>query len=215
MVRRVVMIAAVLLIGAGAALPACSGEKETDRRAEIQRLMEQGQYGPAKQLLIALRSNYPNDQQLLELERACDTKIAEQKYSEIWKEAEAKDDWQEWIKAMIRIKEVENFNRDMVKEWIQKATQKTIDAGARQLNDEELLGLLNKLYIRYQVISDKDRLMYITLFHNEGRFPLKEWQDTFATKYPELLDEKGNFVGYPRPEKPADSTKKNVPVQKK
>jgi hypothetical protein len=25
------------------------------------------------------------------------------------------DDYQEWIKAMIRIKEVENFNRDMSK----------------------------------------------------------------------------------------------------
>jgi len=192
----------------------CSENKETDRRAEVQRLMEQGQYGPAKQLLIALRSNYPNDQQLLELERTCDTKIAEQKYHEIWKEAEAKDDWQEWIKAMIRIKEVENFNRDMVKEWIQKATQRTIDAGARQLSDEELLGLLNKLYIRYQVISDKDRLMYITLFHNEGRFPLKEWKDTFVSKYPELLDEKGNFVGYPRPEKPVEPAQKGDPAKK-
>jgi hypothetical protein len=47
---------------------ACSGEKETDRRADVQKLIEQGQYGPAKQMLIALRSNYPNDQQLVEME---------------------------------------------------------------------------------------------------------------------------------------------------
>lgn len=211
--NAVAMVVLFVLIG-GMTISSCSGEKESDRRAEVQKLIEQGQYGPAKQMLIALRSNYPNDQQLVEMEHLCDTKIAEQKYADIWKEAEAKDDYQEWIKAMIRIKEIENFNRDMVKEWIQKATQKAIDAGARQLNDEELLGLLNKLFIRYQVITEKDRLMYITLFHNEGRFPLKEWKDTFLTKYPELFDEKGMFVGYPRPEKPAEPEKKGAPAKK-
>lgn len=213
MKRMTLGIMAVTIVACAWLLCACSGKQDTDRREEVQKLVEQGQYAPAKQLIIALRSNFPNDQKLLELEHVCDAKIAEQKYNDIWKEAESKDDYQEWIKAMIRIKEVENFNRDMVKEWIQKATTKAIDAGARQLNDEELLGLLNKLYMRYQVISDKDRLMHITLFHNDGRFPIKEWQDTFVSKYPELLDEKGNFVGYPRPEKPADPKAAKSPAK--
>jgi hypothetical protein len=208
--KRALFVVIVAIVAGVWLFPACSGNNETDRRGEVQKLVDQGQFGPAKQLLIALRSNYPNDQQLVEMERMCDTKIAEQKYDEIWKEAEAKDDYQEWIKAMIRVKEIENFNRDEVKDRIQKATQKAIDAGARQLKDDELLGLLNKLYMRYQVISDKDRLMYITMFYNEGRFPIKEWQDTFTSKYPELLDEKGNFVGYPRPEKPAEPAKKGA-----
>jgi len=208
--RRILVAACMVIAVCVWVVPSCSGNKETDRREEVQKLVDQGQFGPAKQLLIALRSNYPNDQQLLDLEHLCDTKIAEQKYDAIWKEAEAKDDYQEWIKAMIRMKEVENFNRDMVKDRIQKATQKAIDAGARQLKDDELLGLLNKLYMRYQVISDKDRLMYITMFYNEGRFPLKEWKDTFISKYPELLDDNNMFVGYPRPEKPAAPEKKGA-----
>jgi hypothetical protein len=208
--RRIVVAACVVIAVCVWLVPSCSGKQETDRREEVQKLMDQGQFGPAKQLLIALRSNYPNDQQLVDMEHLCDTKNAEQKYDAIWKEAEAKDDYQEWIKAMIRIKEIENFNRDMMKDLIRKATQKTIDAGARQLKDDELLGLFNKLFMRYQVISEKDRLMYITMFYNEGRFPLKEWQDTFVTKYPELLDDKGNFVGYPRPEKPVAPEKKGA-----
>ncbi|HOW52592.1 MAG TPA: hypothetical protein PLV42_11190 [bacterium] len=210
MKRIMVMALAVLVVIGLLATAGCSGKQEGDRREEAQKLFEQGQFGPAKQLLIALRSNYPNDKQLLDLEHQCDAKIAEQKYDAIWKEAESKDDYQEWIKAMIRMKEVENFNRDMVKDRIQKATQKAIDAGARQLKDDELLGLLNKLYMRYQVISDKDRLMYITMFYNEGRFPLKEWKDTFISKYPELLDDNNMFVGYPRPEKPAAPEKKGA-----
>ncbi len=208
--KRALVVVVMAMVVCVWLFPGCSGKQETDRRADVQKLVEQGQFGPAKQLLIALRSNYPNDQQLMEMERTCDIKIAEQKYDAIWKEAEAKDDYQEWIKAMIRIKEIENFNRDMVKDRIQKATQKAIDAGARQLKDDELLGLLNKLYMRYQVISDKDRLMYITMFYNEGRFPIKEWQDTFTSKYPELLDDNGKFVGYPRPEKPAAPEKKGA-----
>jgi hypothetical protein len=56
--------------------------------------------------------------------------------------------------------------------------------------------------------------MYITLFSKEGRFPLKEWKDTFLSKYPELFDEKGMFVGYPRPEKPAEPEKKAAPAKK-
>jgi hypothetical protein len=44
--------------------------------------------------------------------------------------------------------------------------------------------------------------MYITMFVKEGRFPLKEWHDTFVTKYPELMDEETDkFVGWPRPAK--------------
>ena len=67
-----------------------------------------------------------------------------------------------------------------------------------------LLALLDQLVQRYQVITINDRLMYITMFVKEGRFPLKEWKDTFITKYPELMDEETEeFLGWPRPEKPA------------
>ena len=106
---------------------------------------------------------------------------------------------------MIKIKEVENINKEMVNSWIKRAAEKCVDAGARDLKDELLLGLLDKKLVqRYQVITRNDMLMYITMFVKEGRFPLKEWQDTFITNYPELMDEETEkFVGWPRPEKPA------------
>ena len=105
---------------------------------------------------------------------------------------------------MIRIKKVENINTEMVNGWIKRAAEKCVDAGAKSLNDGMLLALLDQLVQRYQVITMNDRLMYITMFVKEGRFPLKEWADTFTTKYPELMDEETDkFVGWPRPEKPA------------
>ena len=81
MKRIMVMALAVLVVIGLLATAGCSGKQEGDRREEAQKLFEQGQFGPAKQLLIALRSNYPNDKQLLDLEHQCDAKIAEQKYS--------------------------------------------------------------------------------------------------------------------------------------
>lgn len=178
----------------------CS-QKKVDPKEDLQQKIDKGMFKEAKQAIISIRSDYPNDQKVIELEKLVDAKIAEMEYQKLWSEAEAKNNYQEWIRVMIKVKAIENSNRDAVNEWIKKASTKTIDTAAKQLKDDELLGLLNLLVVRYQVLAAKDRLMYITMFFREGRFPIAEWKDTFISKYPELMDEKGNFVGYPRPEK--------------
>jgi len=182
------------------AFVSCS-EKKVDKKTEVAQFMEQKSYLKAKQIIIALRSDFPHDKQLLSWEKTCDEFIAQSEYDKIWKKAEAKNSYKDWIKAMIKVKKVENSNKKMVDELIKKATLKTIESGASELKDGTLLGLLEKLQVRYMVITKKERLTWITKFFKEGRFPIKEWKDTFISKYPELLDEKENFVGFPQPEK--------------
>lgn len=180
-------------------------EKVVDKRELVKELVDKGEYRDAKVMLIGLRGQYPNDQTLTDLAKQVDEKIAENFYKQYWEEAEQGGTAEDWIKAMIKIKNVENLNKEMVEGWIKRASEKCVDAGAKKLSDGLLLGLLDKLVQRYQVISHNDRLMYITMFVKEGRFPLKEWKDTFMTKFPELLDpETEEFIGWPRPEKPAD-----------
>lgn len=183
-------------------------EKQVDKRELVKELVEKGDFQQAKVVLIGLRGQYPNDQTLTDLAKQVDEKIAENFYKQYWEEAEKGGTAEDWIKAMIKIKNVENLNKDMVDNWIKKASEKCVDAGAKKLNDGLLLGLLDKLVQRYQVITHHDRLMYITMFVKEGRFPLKEWKDTFITKYAELMDpETEEFIGWPRPEKPAEVKK--------
>ncbi len=192
----VVLFVLASLVG----VTSCGKKKPVDKRKEVAQLVQKGNYRLAKQHLITLRGNYPNDKMLQELERKVDIQLAQEAYKKYFEEARKKDTWKGWIEAMIRIKKVENSDKKMVNEQIRKAAEKCIDAGAKQLKDGALLGLLKKLEIRYQVISHKDRLMYITMFHKEGRFPLKDWKDTFVSKYPELMDEAGEkFLGYPHP----------------
>lgn len=187
----------------------CEKKKTVDKRVEVQQLVEKGEYSLAKQKLIALRGQYPNDQKLIALEKECDTKVAESYYKKYWAEAEKTNNPKDWIAVMLKIKKIENNNTKMVDEWIKKATDKCIAAGAEKFNDAKLLGLLNKLTLRYQVITPNDRLMYITMFVKEGRFPIKEWEGTFLKKYPELMDpDTGEFVGYPKPEKKETKGKK-------
>jgi len=203
--RKSVLIMVVFAMFLSFSAVSC-GEKQTvDEKANVKELVAKGDYQQAKMKLVTLRGQYPNDQELTELNRQVDEKIAESFYQKYWDEAEQKGDYEAWIKAMIKIKEVENINKEMVNSWIKRAAEKCVDAGARDLKDELLLGLLDKKLVqRYQVITRNDMLMYITMFVKEGRFPLKEWQDTFITNYPELMDEETEkFVGWPRPEKPA------------
>lgn len=180
-------------------------QKVVDKRETVKELVDAGDFRNAKVMLIDLRSQYPNDQTLTDLVKQVDEKIAESFYKQYWEEAEKGGNAEDWIRAMIKIKNVENLNKEMVESWIKKASEKCVDSGAKKLNDGLLLGLLDKLVQRYQVITHNDRLMYITMFVKEGRFPVKEWKDTFITKYAELLDaETEEFVGWPRPEKPAE-----------
>lgn len=187
----------------------CQKEKTVDKRVEVQQLVDKGEYALAKQKLISLRGLYPNDKKLIALEKECDKKTAESYYKKYWDEAEKTNDPMDWIEAMLKIKKIENNNTKMVEEWIKKATDRAISAGAEKYKDAKLLGLLNKLTLRYQVITPNDRLMYITMFVKEGRFPIKEWEGTFIKKYPELMDpDTGEFVGYPKPEKAENKDKK-------
>jgi hypothetical protein len=200
--KKLILIIMILSVSVLFVL-SCTEKKPVDRREQVSQMVEKGQYREAKQILITLRGQYPNDQQLIDLARTTDEAIAKEFYEAYWQEAEEAGGFQDWIAAMIKMKKVENTNREMVDEWIKKATEKCIDAGAKQLDDGKLLGLLNQLVQRYQVISHNDRLMLITMFVKEGRFPLKEWKDTFLTKYQELMDmDKEEFVGFPRPAQP-------------
>jgi len=192
-----------MLVMGLACLMFSSCQKQTvDKRAEVQQLVDKGEYSLAKQKLISLRGLYPNDKKLTELEKICDKKTAESYYKKYWDEAEKTNDPMDWIEAMLKIKKIENNNKKMVDDWIKKATDRCISAGAEKYKDAKLLGLLNKLTLRYQVITPNDRLMYITMFVKEGRYPIKEWEGTFLKKYPELMDpDTGKFVGYPKPQK--------------
>ena len=202
--RKSVLIMMVLAMFFAFTAVSCGEKKTVDERASVKELVEKGEYQQAKAKLVTLRGQYPNDQELTELNRQVDEKIAESFYQKYWDEAEQKGDHKAWIEAMIRIKKVENINKEMVNGWIKRAAEKCVDTGAKNLNDGMLLALLDQLVQRYQVITMNDRLMYITMFVKEGRFPLKEWKDTFITKYPELMDEDTEeFLGWPRPEKPA------------
>lgn len=199
------LIAIIMLLGI---FSSCAEKKVVDRRDLVKELVEKGDFQKAKVELIGLRGQHPNDQTLTDLAKQVDEKIAEIFYKQYWEEAEKGGNSEDWIKAMIKIKNVENLNKEMVNSWIKKASEKCVDSGAKKLNDGLLLGLLEKLVQRYQVISHNDRLMYITMFTKEGRFPLAEWKDTFTTKFPELMDpETEEFVGYPRPEKTENEKK--------
>ena len=198
----------LLMIGLTGFIFSSCAEKTVDKRVEVQQLVEKGDYTLAKQKLNSNRGLYPNDKKLIAMEKECDKKIAEGYYKKYWAEAEKTNDPMDWIEVMLKIKKIENNNKKMVDEWIKKATDKCISAGAEKYKDAKLLGLLNKLTLRYQVITPNDRLMYITMFVKEGRFPIKEWEGTFVKKYPELMDpETGEFVGYPKPEKPETKKK--------
>lgn len=202
MKRSFILFVSIFALVFSVALTSCSESKPVDKRALVKELVAKGDYQAAKAELVTLRGQYPNDQTLTELNMQVDEKLAESFYEKYFQEAEAEGTHEGWIKAMIKIKKVENINKDMVNSWIKKATEKCIDTGAKKLSDEKLIGLLNQLFQRYQVITNNDVLMYITMFVKEGRFPLKEWHDTFVTKYPELMDEETDkFVGWPRPAK--------------
>ncbi len=204
--KRSLLIILILIVSVLFSAVSCTKKQQVDRKELVAQMVEEGKYREAKQLLITLRGQYPNDPKLIELARRTDENIARELYELYWEEAEEKGGYKDWIAAMIKMKKVENTNRDMVNEWIEKATQKCIDAGEKQLDDAKLLGLLNQLVQRYQVISHNDRLMLITMFVKDGRFPLKEWKDTFLTRYQELMDmDTEEFVGFPRP---AESEKK-------
>lgn len=195
------LLVLILIVGLTGFIFSSCQKQTVDERAEVQELVDKGEYALAKQKLISLRGLYPNDRKLIELEKICDKKTAESEYKKYWDEAEKTNDPMDWIQAMLKIKKIENSNKKMVDEWIKKATDRCISAGAEKYKDGKLLGLLNKLTLRYQVITPNDRLMYITMFVKEGRFPIKEWEGTFIKKYPELMDpETGKFVGYPRPQ---------------
>jgi len=197
---------AFIIMTLGVTVTSCA-KKKVDKRQEVSQLVEKGNFRIAKRKLITLRSNYPNDTTLQKLEKKVDIELAKADYKRYLQSAQEKDTWKAWIGAMIKIKRIENADKEMVATTIKKAAVKCVDAGARQLKDDQLLGLLKKLVIRYQVITHKERLMYITTFHQEGRFPLKDWKDTFISKYPELMDG-DKFVGYPRPQK--TETKKSI-----
>jgi len=203
------LLVIMLVVGlAGFIFSSCE-KKTVDKRVEVQQLVDKGDYTLAKQKLISLRGLYPNDKKLIDLEKECDTKIAEKYYKKYWAEAEKTNNPKDWIGVMLKVKKIENNNKKMVDEWIKKATDRCISSGAEKFKDAKLLGLLNKLTLRYQVITPNDRLMYITMFVKEGRFPIKEWEGTFLKKYPELMDpETEEFVGYPRPQKVEKKKKK-------
>jgi len=201
--KKTLLIIMILFVSVSTVTVSCTEKKTVDQRELVAQMVQDGKYREAKQILITLRGQYPNDQQLIELAKTTDENIAKEHYEMYWQEAEEAGGYQDWIAAMIKMKKVENTNREMVDEWIKKATEKCIDAGAKQLDDGKFLGLLNQLVQRYQVLSHNDRLMLITMFVKEGRFPLKEWKDTFLTKYQELMDmDKEEFVGFPRPAQP-------------
>ncbi len=197
--KKVLFVIMILSVSVSL-LVSCAEKKKVDPRERVFQLYEDGEYREAKQLLVSLRGRYPSNQQFIELAKKTDHKLATEAYEAYWKAAEEAGGYQDWIAAMIRIKRVENTDREMVNDWIKRATEKCIDAGAEQLDDAKLLGLLNQLMQRYQVITHNERLMYITMFVKEGRFPIKEWKDTFLTRYPELMDvDTEKFVGFPRP----------------
>ncbi|HNW82741.1 MAG TPA: hypothetical protein PKG52_07615 [bacterium] len=207
--RKSVFLLIIISLLSTTAFFSCSKEQPIDRKQLVAELVAKGEYSKAKLELVTLRGLYPNDQSLVDLSRQCDEKLAEDLYKKYWEKAEKSDNYDGWIEAMINIKKVENINHETVDSLIKKAAEKCVDAGAKKLSDGLLLGLLDKLVQRYQVISPNDRLMYITMFVKEGRFPLKEWKDTFTTKFPELMDpDTEEFVGWPRPEKAEKEKKK-------
>ncbi len=201
----------VLLLSIFACAVSCS-EKKVDKRAQAIQLVKKGEFRKAKNILIALRSNFPNDKTLIELERQCNENIAAGKYKNIWKKAEEKNTYKGWIRALKKIQAIENYDKKMKLSWKNKAVKRAVESGAKSFNDGQLLGMLEKLTIHYKVISHEERLKYITKFFKDGRFPLKEWKDTFVTTFPELLDDDGNFVGWPKPKK---EEKKEDEKQKK
>jgi hypothetical protein len=117
-------------------------EKPVDKRELVKELVEKGEYQQAKVILIGLRGQYPNDQTLVDLVKEVDEKTAETYYKKYWEEAEQGGSPEDWIKAMIKIKKVENVNKDMVSNWIKKASEKCVDTGAKKLNDGLLLDSL-------------------------------------------------------------------------
>ncbi len=195
-----IFVAMILLSGICFSMLSGCKEEKVDPRQKAEELFEQENYNRARAILVGLLSDFPNDKKLMEMKKECDRKIAKNLYEQYWAEAEKTDTWKGWVKAMMKIKKVENFDREMVDEWIDKATTKAIDTAAEKETDGKLLGVLKLLVQRYQVISSKDRLAYLTLFHKEGRFPMDEWKGTFLKNFPELFDDDEKFVGYPKPE---------------
>ena len=146
MKRSFILFVSIFALVFSVALTSCSESKPVDKRALVKELVAKGDYQAAKAELVTLRGQYPNDQTLTELNMQVDEKLAESFYEKYFQEAEAEGTHEGWIKAMIKIKKVENINKDMVNSWIKKATEKCIDTGAKKLSDEKLIGLLNQLF---------------------------------------------------------------------
>lgn len=208
MKKSVVLMMLLALLFAVCAT-SCGEKKPVDKKALVKELIEKGEYQQAQAELVILRGQYPTDPDLIAFNKLADEKLAEISYQKYWDEAAEANTFKSWVEAMIKIKKVENINKEMVNGWIKRAAEKCVDASAKEFDDAKLLGALEKLVQRYQVITPNDRLMYITMFVKEGRFPLHEkdeeggtWEDYFTKKFPELMDdETGKFVGWPRPEK--------------
>jgi predicted Zn-dependent protease len=81
----------------------CAEKKQVDKRELAAQLVEEGKYRDAKQLLVTLRGQYPNDPKLIELATRTDENIAKELYEIYWEEAEEAGRYQDWIAAMIKI----------------------------------------------------------------------------------------------------------------
>ncbi len=208
--RKLTLIVMMFMVGFAFMTVSCEKKKE-DPKAMLVNLFNDGKYREAKQQVIALRFNYPNDPELTDYAKKIDAKLAQEFYDKYWAEAETAGNYKGWVTAMIKAQKVENINKDMLKDWKKKAAVEAVAAAAKEDKDGMLLAHLKQLNIRYQVLSYNDRLTYITQFVKEGRFPMSEWKDTFTKEYSELMDaETGEFVGYPKPEKaekPAEAKK--------
>lgn len=205
--RRLTAIVMALMVGFVFMAVSCEKKRE-DPKAMLVNLFNDGNYKEAKQKVIALRFNYPNDKELTDYAKKIDAKLAKVSYDKYWAAAEKTATYNGWVKAMIKAQRVENINKDMLKDWKKKAAVEAVAAAAKADKDGMLLGHLKQLNIRYQVLSYNDRLSYITQFVKEGRFPMSEWKDTFTKEYSTLMDsETGEFVGYPKPEKPVKEKK--------
>jgi len=64
------------------------GPKTEDKRVLVEKLIEEGKFKQAKQQIIILRSNYPNDKKVIEMEKLVDEKNALEAYMKYWKKAE-------------------------------------------------------------------------------------------------------------------------------
>ena len=86
--RKSVLMMMVLAVLFAFTAVSC-GEKQTvEEKANVKELVAKGDYQQAKAKLVTLRGQYPNDQELTELNRQVDEKNAESFYQKYWDEAE-------------------------------------------------------------------------------------------------------------------------------